>query len=292
MDQSEKTFMRWLLGGILAFIGFIGFIWSLTIIPEGHVGVYKEWGKAIPEKQFSPGLHFKVPIMVSIEKIEVRQRKNVEDLSAASQDQLQLTATTSINWTVHADQASDLFIQYGGLTQFENRILDPKLKSAAKAALAKFPAHVLIQERQKAVDEIMRLMVEQMEPFPVTMNSPQLEDVVPPESYRKAVEQKEIARQDAVREQHKLEQQRLESLQKVNTAEAEATSKRLAADAEAYRVTVEAEAEAEAIRVVNEQLEKSADYVELVKAKAWDGVLPVTTVGGGDAVPLLNLGGK
>ena len=45
----------------------------------------------------------------------------------------------SINWTVEKASAMDLFIKYGGLEQFENRILDPKLRSAAKAALAQFP---------------------------------------------------------------------------------------------------------------------------------------------------------
>ena len=92
---------------------------------------------------------------------------------------------------------------------------------------------------------------------------------------------KERAREDAEREKHTLEQQRLVALQAVNSVEANATAKRLEADAEAYRVLTEATAEADAIRLVTEQLGKSPEYVELVRAKRWDGVLPRTVLGEG-----------
>ena len=84
---------------------------------------------------------------------------------------------------------------------------------------------------------------------------------------------------ERAREKHTLEQQRLVALQAVNSAEANA--KRLEADAEAYRVLTEATAEAGAIGLVTEQLGRSPRYVELVRAKRWDGVLPRTVLGEG-----------
>ena len=278
---------RYLNGKVAAgIVAVILLVMTVYTIPEGHVGVVKQWGKAV--YQVGPGINLKVPVMHKVEVIEVRQKKNVEDLTASSMDQLPLTATTSINWTVNKESAMDLFIQYGGLRQFETRILDPKLRSASKAALAKFSAHELIRDRQKAVDEIMIRMVEEMENFPVVVNSPQLENLVLPENYLAAVESKEVARQDAVREEHRLEQQRLEALREVNTAEAYSQSKRLRADAEAYRVITEATAEAEAVKLINEQLARSPNYIELVKAKAWDGKLPITLLGG-DTVPMVKI---
>lgn len=260
---------------------------SYYTIPEGHVGIVKRWGKAIA--QVEPGLHFKVPFMDFVEQIEVRQRKNVEELAAATQNQLPITAKVSINWTVNVESAMALFIKYGGLTQFEDRILDPKLRSAAKAALSKFPADQLIRNRQAAVARIMENMVAELEGFPVTINSPQIENIVLPPVYAQAVLQKEQARENAEREKHNLERQRLEALQKVNTAEAEASAKRLAADAEAYKVLVEAKAEADAIRLVTEQLTQSPRYIELQRVKQWNGVLPRTALSG-DAQVLLSLG--
>ena len=63
---------------------------------------------------------------------------------------------------------------------------------------------------------------------------------------------------------------------------------RIEAEAEAFRVTTEARAEAEAIRLVNEQLERSPRYIELARAKRWNGVLPTTMVGS-EVTPLLSL---
>ena len=273
--------------GRIAFTSFVGLfvaatvISAVTIIPEGHVGVVKRFGKAVG--QFDPGLNFKTPFIDSVTEIEVRQRKNVEQLAAATQNQLAITAEVSVNWTVNKDSAMKLFIQYGGLDQFENRILDPKLRSSAKAAISKFPADQLIRDRNAAVAAILEEMVTAMEGFPVVVNSPQIENISFPPQYLEAVLEKEKAREAAEREKHTLEQQRLQALQKVNTADAEKQAKEKLADGEAYRIKTEAQAEAEAIRIVNEQLAKSASYVDLVKAKSWDGKLPGTLITGSDS---------
>ena len=252
----------WILAPVL--VVFAGT--SFTIVEEGHVGIVKRWGKAVV--QLEPGFHFKFPVAETIEEIEVRQRRNVEELRAATGNQLPITASVSINWTVNRESAMDLFIAYGGLDQFETRILDPKLRSAAKAALSKFPADRLIRNRQDAVAAIMANMTAELESFPVTINSPQIETIELPPRYAEAVLEKERSRENAEREKHVLERQRLIALQAVNSAEANARAKRIEADAEAFRVTTEAAAEAEAIRLVSEELGRSPRYIELARDQA------------------------
>ena len=262
-----------------ATLGALLLLTAVYTVPEGHVGVVKRWSKAVG--QVGPGLHVKIPVADRIERIEVRQRKNVEELAAATKNQLPTTATVSVNWTVNRDSAMELFIHYGGLDQFESRILDPKLRSAAKAAISRFQADELIRNRQAAVAAIMDGMALELEGFPVTVNSPQIENLSLPPAYLQAVEEKERAREDAEKEKHRLEQQRLVAQQAVNSAEANAQAKRLEADAEAYRVLTEAQAEADAIRLINEQLGRSPLYVDLVRAKRWNGILPQTVLGEG-----------
>ncbi len=264
------------IAAILLAIVAAALVWmSVYTVNEGHVGIVKRFSRA--HAQVDPGLHVKIPFIDSVEEIEVRQRKTTEKLFAATSNQLPVDATVSVNWTVDRPSAMDLFIRYGGLNQFEQRILDPKLRSSAKAAISRFSASELIRNRQAAVNAIMEDMAVTLETFPVTVNSPQLENIGFPDTYLEAVQEKERARENAEREKHTLEQQRLIALQAVNSAEA----KRLEADAEAYRVITEAEAEADAIRLVNEQLTGSPLYVDLVRAKRWDGVLPQTVLGEG-----------
>ena len=282
--RARRGHYLWLAAGwfLLLALAFT----SIVIIEEGHVGIVKRWGKAVA--QLDPGFHLKLPIADRIEEIEVRQRKNVEELRAATANQLAITASVSINWTANRESAMQLFIRYGGLDQFEARILDPKLRSAAKAALSRFPADRLIRNRQEAVAAIMANMTEELEGFPITINSPQIENIGLPPQYAEAVLEKERSRENAEREKHALERQRLIALQAVNSAEANARAKRIEAEAEAFRVTTEARAEAEAIRLVNRQLERSPRYIELARAKRWNGVLPTTMVGS-NVTPLLSI---
>lgn len=173
----------------------------------------------------------------------------------------------------------DMYIRYGGRDQFENRVLDPSIRDAAKAALSKFTADQMAKNREKVRQAVVENLRSAMANLPITVVSPQLENLILPRAYMEAVKAKQIAEQKAVAENHRLAQQKLIAQREVNTANARAESVRIAADAEAYRVTKTAEAEAEAIRMVNVQLAKSPRYIELANVKQWDGVLPVTYLG-------------
>lgn len=272
---------------------------SFFVVPEGHVGVVKRFSKA--QYQQGPGIHFKLPMIEGVEKFEVRQRKNVEELSAATANQLPITAIVSINWTVNADSAMEIFVKYGGLIQFEQRILDPKLRQVAKASLSKFRADELIRDRNKAVALIQSGMISAMAGYPITVNSPQIENIILPKQYLAAIMEKEKAREEAKTEEHKLEKQRMISLQSVNTAEAERQAAVKRADGVAYAIEVEARAqalavtmagvaEASAVSAVNKALAGNPLLVEYQKAKRWDGAVPRMLLGGGGTNFLMDIG--
>ncbi|MCD8563229.1 MAG: hypothetical protein LRY54_04160 [Alphaproteobacteria bacterium] len=116
-----------------------------------------------------------------------------------------------------------------------------------------------------------------------------------------AVLEKEKAREAAEREKNILEQQKLQALQAVNTAEADKQAAQLRADGQAYAVKVQAAADAEALRLmgdaeagkiaaVNRALANSPLLVEYEKAKSWDGKLP--SVSAGNSAFLMDIGGK
>lgn len=284
---------KWIWRAVIGIAIFVPLWSSWYIIPEGAVGILKTWSEA--KSQVGPGLHFKVPIAQSVEPIEVRQRRNVEDLSGATKNQLPITAKVSINWTVNKASAKDLFITYGGLEQFETRILDPKLRSVAKGAIAKFPADLLIRERASAVAEIQSGMVLALEGFPVTVNSPQIENIVLPERYLNAIQAKEEARENAEKEKHKLAQQNSVAQQLVNTANAERDANKARADGEAYAIKTKAVAEADRItqigaaeaskvKAINDALSNNPLLVEYERAKRWSGIMPTTVMGEGQNV--------
>ena len=262
-------------------------------VDEGHVGIVKRFGKA--KEQVNPGLHFKIPYVDSVEILEIRTRKNLEKLNASTHEQMPVTAEVSINWTVKRDQAFDLYKRFGGLSQFESRILDPKLRSATKAALARYKAEEIIQNRTQVIALIEELLVEVMQEYPVKLDSAQLEDLGLPQKYIQSIETKQTEKNLAAAEQHRLERQKLEAQREVNTANAKRDAAKATADGRAYAIKIEAVAEAQAIKLKGlaeaEAIKKKAEalndslvLVEYVRAQQWNGQMPQTIMGGGQNV--------
>lgn len=131
---------------------------SVYTVNEGHIGIVKRFSEA--KEQVNPGLHFKVPFIDSVEEIEVRTRKNEERMASSTKEQMPVTISVSVNWTVDKTAALELFRQYGGLSQFESRILDPRFRSATKDVIPRFDAEKLIQDRATAIQAIEANLIE------------------------------------------------------------------------------------------------------------------------------------
>ena len=275
-DGSIKKIVIGVALGVFTLIASCGAVYT---VPEGNVGIVKRFGKAV--KQVNPGLHFKVPIADAVLEMDVRERKYERQMEASTQNQMPIQTKASMNWTVQRDKAMVLYSKYGSMDGFEARIIVPRLNSAAKTAIAKYPADQLIEHRQQAIQSVFDEMVRVLAAYPITVNATQLEDIVFPPDYIEAIKRKEVAREAVITQQHELERQKEEAEQKVQTAQAESDAKRIQAEAEAYRVETEARARAEAIRMEQEQLRKGGTlYVEFLRAQKWDGQLPTTLMGG------------
>jgi len=269
-------------------------LWQVPYtIDEGHVGIVKRFGEATT--QVNPGLHTKIPFAETIEELEIRTRKNTEQMKASTFEQMPVQAEVSVNWTVIRAEAFELYKGYGGLDQFESRILDPRLRSATKDALARFKAEQIIQNRGKVIQKIEETLLTAMSDFPVKLDSVQIENLILPAKYLQSIETKQTEKNLAAAEKHRLERQKLEAQREVNTAEAKRDAEKARADGSAYAIEIEAKAEAEAIRVKGlaeaEAMMKKAQaikanntLVEYVKAQQWDGKMPTTVMGNGQDI--------
>jgi regulator of protease activity HflC (stomatin/prohibitin superfamily) len=267
----------------------IGFFGSIYTVNEGHVGIVKRFSEA--QSQVSPGLHFKVPLIDSVEELEVRTRKNEEKMASSTKEQMPVTVVVSVNWTVEKTAALELYKQYGGLSQFEQRILDPRFRSATKGAIPKFAAEQLIQDRASTIQLIERNLIEEMKDFPVVVDNIQIENIALPQKYINSIETKQTEKNLADAEKHKLARQNLLAQQDVNTAKAKADGINLVAIAEAESIRIKGLAEAQAITAKAKALGNNPLIVKLTEAQNWDGKLPSTMLGGQN-MPILDLRAK
>lgn len=273
----------------IAALVVMGLFGSVYTVNEGHIGIVKRFSEA--KKQVSPGLHFKMPIIDSVEEIEVRTRKNEEKMASSTKEQMPVTLIVSVNWTVEKSAALDLYRQYGGLSQFESRILDPRFRSATKDVIPKYDAEQLIQDRASAIQAIESSFIEEMKGFPVSVDNIQIENIVLPKKYLTSIETKQTEKNLAAAEKHKLARQNLEAQRAVNTAKAKADGIELVAIAEAKAIKLKGLAEAEAITAKAKALGNNPLIVKLTEAQNWDGKLPATMLGSQN-MPILDLRAK
>lgn len=263
---------------------------GVYIVDEGNAAVITHWGKAVAQEG-PDGIRFKYPLKTGVREFDVRERRAGVDISAATANQLPISASVSINWRMDPQRVMEVYVNYGSPEQFATNILGPRLQQAAKAGISKYQASDLIRDRTAAAETILTSLRGALETYPVALASLQIENVTLPPRYLEAVMAKEEARENASREQYNLEKQKLEAQREVQTAVADRDAAKARAEGEAFAIREKAkadadatrlrgEAEAAAIRAVEVALSENPLLVEYERAKRWNGKLPETVLGG------------
>ena len=252
---------------------------SFFITREGHVDVVKRFGKAISVAQ--PGLNFKIPLIDTTDTIEIRTRKNMEEMSAATAEQMPVSATVSMNWSANQETILELYKAYGSLEQFEFRVIDPKFRAITKESIAKFTAEETINKRDQVEQRLRDYLTTATQDLPIKISSLNIENIELPKNYLQSIEVKQTEKNLADAEVFKLEKQNLEAQRAVNTANADAQSITLRAKAEADAIKLKGEAEAKAIEAKSKALQGNPLIVQLTQAQQWDGKLPTHMMGEG-----------
>ena len=258
-----------------AIFSIIVLLTSFFITKEGHVDVVKRFGKAISVAQ--PGLNFQIPLIDTTDTIEIRTRKNMEEMSAATAEQMPVSATVSMNWSANQETILELYKAYGSLEQFEFRVIDPKFRAITKESIAKFTAEETINKRDQVEQRLRDYLTTATQDLPIKISSLNIENIELPKNYLQSIEVKQTEKNLADAEVFKLEKQNLEAQRAVNTANADAQSITLRAKAEADAIKLKGEAEAKAIEAKSKALQGNPLIVQLTQAQQWDGKLPTIT---------------
>jgi len=269
---------------LVAFVVLLAVISSYFTIDQGERGVILHYGAIVGEAE--PGLHFKLPIITSIEKISVQIQKeafektadNDTRLEAYSRDQQPATIAMAVNY--HVTDASAVYAQFGSLTNMKSRIISSRAYEQLKNVFGQFDAADAIQKRALLNAQVFAAIRGSVR-GPVVIDSVQIEDITFSTQYEAAVE----ARMQAIVKQQQAE---ADKQKRIIDADASAYEVKAAADAKAHQIQVQGQAEAGAIKARGDALRDNPGLPTLVAAEKWNGVLPTTMVPG-NALPFVNL---
>ena len=160
MKEVKKfRFIPILLAVILAVFLLLS---SVTTIPAGHTGVVTTFGK-VSGTVLGEGLHFKLPFITNVVKIDNRVLKTEVSSSSASKDLQTVNSTIALNYRIGRANSASIYQNIG--TDFENVLINPAIQECVKSVTAQFTAEELITERQKVGDLMREALAEKIGPY-------------------------------------------------------------------------------------------------------------------------------
>ncbi len=262
MEKKMPTFVKRLLIIVpCALVLLVAAFSCFDIVPAGFKGVKLTMG-AVDGTVLDEGLSFKIPFVQSIVHVDARVKKyTVEGETSASKDMQSITTNVAVNYRVDGENVDALYQNLS--LNYEDTIIAPAVSECIKSVTSQYTAEEAITRRSEISAQIKETLKERLADKYIFVDSLNITDLTFSAAFDKAIEEKQVAEQNALKAKYDLE--------RIKT--------------EAEQAVIQAQGEAEAMQIKNEALSDS--IIELEFLEKWDGKMP--TYYGGDADLLLSL---
>ena len=250
---------------LLLLVCFIVMCNPFAMVGPGERGIKIRLGQVQPES-YGEGLHFIFPFIQKFRTMDVKTQKNTFTTAVYTKDIQQAKITYVINFNVQPDKVNKLFQEIG--LDYVSKIISPVVEGTIKDIIGKWNAQDLIANREKATDDILFKLQEQLTRNYINVTDFQMTEINYSSVFEKAIESKVTAEQEALRAKNKTVQVQEEARQKVIAAEAEAKSMAIRAQA----------------------LSQNKSLVQYEAVQKWDGKMPQYMLG--NSVPFINVSAK
>ena len=202
---------------------------SVRQVEAGHVGVVYQFGEIVSQK--SEGLQFIAPWQtMRVASVQV-QRKTFENLEAFSKETQDISVTVAVNYSVAPAKVQDLYRTVG--VNWFDVLVQARLNNFLKEEMVKYETTEIAPNREKIRNDVRLRLASELAPFSVTVTDLLIENIDFRPEFKSAIVAKQVATQDALREQEKIKQRKAEADQAIETAKGEAESTKLRAQGQA-----------------------------------------------------------
>lgn len=260
VDDARRNGAHWLFFIPLAVIVAVGLAGTFISVDAGHVGVVTQFGR-VTGRVLDPGLHWVAPWQ-ECHRFDCRVQKFEGDTECFSKDLQLVSVKLSLLSTLQPGKAREIFQTIGKNYMAQ---VTPRVWEILKQQIAAYNAEEVIEKREAIRLSILKACKERLASV-VDVDDVVLVNIGFSDVYEKAIEQKQVAQQEALRAKYELDR----------------------AKTEAQKAIEVAKGEAEAIRVRGEALKDNPGVAQLEAIKKWNGVSPQTVViGAGTDVPVV-----
>ncbi len=264
--NSETRIARYVPLGIVVIIALIILFGSFYTINAGQRGVILTFGKPTMSA-IGEGLHFKIPLIQTVIKMDVKVLKYDTKASSASQDLQTVSTEVTLNYHINPETVPEIYRNIG--VNYQDKIIQPAVQEVVKAVTAQFTAEQLITQRPVVKDKIDQALNERLLKSNIIVDTISITNFDFSESFNQAIEAKVTAEQNALAAKNKLEQVKYEAEQAITQAQGQAQAQALLAKA-----------------VTPGTIEFQRLQIQRAAIDKWNGVLPQVT---GGAIPFISL---
>ncbi|WP_133134969.1 prohibitin family protein [Legionella nautarum] len=181
-----------------------------------YVGVPVLFGR-VHTGILDPGIHFKNPF-TQVVKFDLRTQKADEEGVIPSKEMLNLTLKTSVNYHLNKSKIGDIYNSVG--VDYFNKLIEPHIRSSIRQITSNYNADQFFSgDRYEIAANIQKSLVQELESRGVIIESIMLKEILPPESIRRAIENKQAQQQEAEGMKFRLQREKLEAERKKIEAE-------------------------------------------------------------------------
>ena len=241
---------------------------SVHAIPAGHVGVVYQFGAILG--QIPEGLQLTAPYQqVTVASVQI-QRHKFEKIEAFSKETQDVFAAVTLNYSVSADAIQYLYRTIGA--RWFDVLIEPRVMNFFKEESVKYESVGIAPQREQIRSAVKSRLADELSPYSITVHDFLIDNMDFRPEFKQAIEAKQIAAQDALRERERVEQRKNEAQQAFEVAkgEANATRERANGQADANR-TLAASLTPDVLQYL--AIQKLADKIEIMLVPSGQGMI-------------------
>lgn len=209
---------------VVVIIFLLIFVPSILVqVDAGTVGVKLQNGAV--KDSLNEGLHLKAPFIEQVVVFETRTQKKEVIADAASKDLQQIEASVALNYRIDPTKAQEIYKDLG--TQYEDTVVTPRLQESVKTVTARFTAEELITKRPEVREGILKEITQKLQNENIIVEDISIVNFGFSPQFTQAIENKQLAEQQALKAQKDLERIKIEAAQQITKAQADAESQKL-----------------------------------------------------------------
>lgn len=200
--QAIRTNKKWLLS-LAVVVVVVALLTGIRQVGTGQIAVVTRFGR-VTGRELAEGLHYVMPFGIErTTRYDVKVQKDESQVSAASKDLQDVTATLALNYRIEASSVSDIHQKIGPL--FATKLINPALQETFKAASASYSASELITKRSEVKAEALKGVKTRLESYGIMVDDLSIVNFTFSQAFSKAIEEKQVAQQNAERARFNLE---------------------------------------------------------------------------------------